>query len=348
MAAAWQCGTATRVIAASINPTVWGFQMIMSKTLAASCFAIVMLAPVGNDAWPQTTRTIKLVVAVAPGGTSDTIARLLADQIGRTQGVTMIVENRPGAGTVIATEAVSRATPDGNTILLMASSFVINPHLKKLAYDPLASFEPICQLTRSPHLVLVSDASPYRTLAELLDAARAKPGELTMASNGPATGQHIAFEMLKRAAGIDMTYVPYSGGVPVINTLLGNHVTAAIADYGDAVQQLKAGKLRPLATASRARIELLPEVPTIAEAGYKDFEVEGSQGIVAPAKTPKESIAQLIDWFTVALQTPMVTGSLEKLGLISVRNCGSQFADYLRKRYEEYGRIIREAHIKAR
>jgi tripartite-type tricarboxylate transporter receptor subunit TctC len=320
--------------------------MITSKSLAASCFAIVMLALAGDEAWPQTTRTIKVFVPVAPGGTMDTLARLVADQIGRTHDVTMIVENRPGAGTVIATEAVSRAVPDGNTILMMASSFVINPNLKKLSYDPLTSFEPICQLVRSPHLVVVNDASPYRTLADLLDAARAKPGELTMASNGPATGQHIAFETLKRAANINMIYVPYSGGPPTINAILGNHVTAAIADYGDMAEQLKARKLRPLAIASRARIEPLPEVPTIAESGYKDYEVEGSLGVVAPAKTPKASVAQLIDWFTAALQAPLVAASLEKLGLMAVRNCGSDFAAYLRKRYEEYGRVIRETNIK--
>jgi tripartite-type tricarboxylate transporter receptor subunit TctC len=314
----------------------------------AILLSIISATVTHDDASSQSARTIKLVVGVAPGGTSDTLARLLADEIGRMQGVTMIVENRPGAGTVIATEAVSRAMPDGNTILFMASSFVINPHLKKLSYDPLTSFEPICQLARSPHLVLVNDASPYRGLADLLNAARAKPGELTMASNGPATGQHIAFELLKRAAGIDMTYVPYSGSVPVVNALLGNHVAAGIADYGDAGQLLKAGKLRPLATASRARIEALPDVPTIAESGYKDYEKEGSQGIVAPAKTPKESVVQLIDWFAAALQTPAVAASIEKLGLLEVRNCGADFAAYLRKAYDEYGRIIREANIKAR
>jgi tripartite-type tricarboxylate transporter receptor subunit TctC len=318
--------------------------------LAAGAAILTALSGTTPDrgAWSQAARTIKLVVAVAPGGTSDTLARLLADQIGRTHGVTMIVENRPGAGTVIATEAVSRAVPDGNTILMMASSFVINPNLKKLSYDPLTSFEPICQLVRSPHLVVVNNASPYRTLADLLDAARAKPGQLTMASNGPATGQHIAFETLKRAADLNMTYVPYSGGTPVINALLGNHVTAAIADYGDMAEQLKARKLRPLAIASRARIEQLPDVPTIAESGYKDYEVEGSLGIVAPAKTPKASVAQLIDWFAAALQTPMVTASIDKLGLIAVRNCGTDFAAYLHKRYDEYARMIREANIKAR
>jgi tripartite-type tricarboxylate transporter receptor subunit TctC len=327
-------------------------RLTLSKFLhlltGATLLAILSVMAPDHSAWSESKRTVKLVVGVAPGGGSDTLARLLADQISQAQGVTMIVENRPGAGTVIATEGVSRAIPDGGTILLIASSYIINPSLKKLSYDPLTSFEPICQLTRSPHLVVVNDASPYRTLADLLNAAHVKPGELTMASNGPATGQHIAFEALKRAADVNMTYVPYSGDAPVINALLGNHVTAGIADYVDMAEQLKARKLRPLAIASRARIEQLPDVPTIAESGYKGYEVEGSQGTVAPAKTPKANVAQLIDWFTAALQTPMVSTSLEKLGLIAVRNCGTDFAYYLRKRYEEYGRIIREANIKAR
>ena len=312
----------------------------------ATILAILSLTAPNQGAWSQAARTVKLVVGVAPGGTSDTLARLLADQIGQAQGVAMVVENRPGAGTAIATEAVSRAVPDGNTILFVASSFIINPHLKKLSYNPLTSFEPICQLARSPHLVVVNDASPYRTLADLVDAARAKPGELTMASNGPATGQHIAFETLKHAAEFNLTYVPYAGSPPTVNALLGNHVTAAIADYGDMAELIKARKLRPLAIASRERIEQLPDVPTIAESGYKGYEVEGSQGIVAPAKTSKASVAQLINWFGTALQTPMISARLEKLGLIAVRNCGTDFADYLRKRYEEYGRIIHEAKIK--
>ena len=172
-----------------------------------------------------------------------------------------------------------------------ANSLVINPILRKVNYDPLTSFEPVCYLVSSPQVVVVNSASPYRTLGELIAAARAKPGDLTFASVGPATTQHIGIEQVKHAAGIDMTHVPYTGGAPAINALLGEHVTAVFANYSEVVEQLKAGKLRALVTTSRGRIEPLPNVPTMEELGYKDFEVEVWFGILAPAKTPKSDVA---------------------------------------------------------
>jgi len=290
-------------------------------------------------------RQIKMVVPVAPGGPFDVLARLLADEIGRARGPTMLIESRPGAGTAIGTEAVSRAAPDGNTILFMANSFVINPHLRKLNYDPLTSFEPICYLVRSPHILAVSSASPYRTVADLAAAARARRGELTVAANGPATGQHFGFEMLKRAAGIDMTFVPYPGSAPAVNALLGAHVTTAFADYSTVVEQIKAGHLRALATGTRTRIETLPDVPAIAES-YEDFVSEGWLGIVAPAKTPQETVSQLIGWFTAALQSPEVKAKRVAQGLFPVGTCGADFGAFLRKGYDDYGRVMREANIR--
>src|SRR5262249_6969753 len=156
--------------------------------------------------------------------------------------------------------------------------------------------EPICHLTRSPNVVAVHPASPYRTLADLIDAARKKPGEVTMAVNGPATSQHIGFEMLKRATGVNFTYVPFNGGGPSVNALLGQHVESLFVNFPSAAEQIKSGRLRPLAVASRARIEPLPELPTIAESGYPDFEEDVWLGVVAPAKTPKEIVSQLATW----------------------------------------------------
>jgi tripartite-type tricarboxylate transporter receptor subunit TctC len=306
----------------------------------------ILIAPTGHGAWSQAPRTIRMIVPVAAGGPFDIRARLLADQIGRTHGATLLIENRPGAGTAIATEAVSRATPDGNTILFMANSFVINSNLKKLNYDPLTSFEPICYLARSPHLIVVNRASPYHSLADLVNAARAKPGELTMAGNGPATGQHLGFEMLRRASNIDMTFVPYPGSAPAVNAILGAHVTAAFADYAAVAQQMKAGSLRALAAATRMRIETLPDVPTVAES-YEDFVSEGWLGLVAPAKTPKETVSQLVSWFSAAVQVPEVKAKLIAQGLFPVGTCGADFGELIRKRYDDYGRIIREANIKA-
>jgi tripartite-type tricarboxylate transporter receptor subunit TctC len=308
---------------------------------------VLSVALAGHGALSQSSRTIKIVVPFAPGGAADTLARLLAERISRAQALAMVVENRPGAGSVIGTEAVSRATPDGNTVLMMGNSFLINPNLKKLNFDPLISFEPICYLVSSPNVIVANSASPYRTLSDLLSAARTKPGELTLASTAPATSQHIAFELLKRAANVDITHVPFAGAAPAVTALLGEHVTSVLADYAAVAEQLNAGKLRALATTSRTRAEPLPNVPTVAEFGYAGYEANSWQGLVAPANTPKETVSQLAGWFTTAMQVPEVEAKLVVQGLYPVGICGADFSAFLRKQYADYGRAIREANIKA-
>ena len=317
----------------------------MPAILALVFMLLVTLS--GHPAWSQAARTIKIVVAIPPGGAGDILARVLAQQIGRTQGLSMVIENRPGAANIIGTEAVSHAAPDGNTLLLITATFVLNPHLRKLNYDPFTSFESICYLARTPTVIFVNSLSTYRTLADLMKAARAKPGELTLAATGPATPAQMAFEMLKRAANVDMTFVPYPGGATVVTAVLGEHVTSALSDYPGAAEQLKAGKLRALAVAAETRIEALPDVPTVAEAGYKNSGLDLWFGLAAPAKTPKQTISELADWFTAAMQAPDVKAKLAIQGLYPVGMCGMDFARYLRKQYDDFGRIIREANIKA-
>jgi tripartite-type tricarboxylate transporter receptor subunit TctC len=175
----------------------------------AAAVAVLSVPLFNQSAWSQTARIIKIVVPFAPGGVTDVLARLLADQIGRAHGVTVVVENRAGAGSVIGTEAVSRAAADGNTLLLTTADF-ISPRQIKLNFDPVTSFEPICYLVDSPTVLAVNSAAPYRTLGSLLDAARAKPGDVTLASAGPETVLQVAFEMLKREAHVNMTFIPYS------------------------------------------------------------------------------------------------------------------------------------------
>jgi tripartite-type tricarboxylate transporter receptor subunit TctC len=297
----------------------------------------------------QALRTIKLVVATPLGGPTDILAHLLAEQIGRalgrTQGLMVVIENSPGADGIIGAEAVSRAPPDGNTLLMTGNAFVINPHLQQVYYDPLTSFEPICYLSNSPAVIVVNDDSPYRTLADLVNAARAKPGDLTMASFGPAGILRIGVEMLKRDADINVAYVPYSGEIPAVNALLGGRVTAVIASYRGVAERLKAGTLRALAATSPKRIESLPDVPTVAEAGYKDYEAEARLWLFAPAKTPRETVSQLIAWFTAVMQAPEVKSKLLIEGLNPVGMCGADFRNYVRKQYDEYGRVIRGSKI---
>jgi tripartite-type tricarboxylate transporter receptor subunit TctC len=323
-------------------------QFVQAAARAGTLFILSALAIAPTDrAWSQTPATIKIIVPFAAGGAADFFARVVADQVGRMRGPTIIVENRPGAGSVIGAEAVARAAPDGGTLLLNTKEAIILPHLRKVSYDPLASFEPICLLVSSPTVISVNVASPYRTLADLFDAARARPAELTLASSGPASPFQIGFEMLKRAANIDMTFVPYPGVAPAVNAILGAHVDSALTTYSSVAEQLKAGKLRALAAASKMRIEALPDLPTLSELGYGNFDVDIWDGLVAPAKTRKETIAQLSALFAAATRAPEVKAKLAPQGLYPVDSvCGPEFDALLRRQYEEYGRIIREANIK--
>jgi tripartite-type tricarboxylate transporter receptor subunit TctC len=313
----------------------------------AALTAIFIAAPAfGSHAWAQTTRTIKIVVPFPPGGGADIMTRLLAERIGPAMSSTVVVENRVGAGSVIGTEAVLRAAPDGNTLLINTPNLVIAAHLRKLNYDALTSFEPICELVSSPTVIVVNIASPYRTLADLLSAARVRPGNLTIASVGPATTLHFSSEKLMRATNTNMTYIPFSGTGPTVNALLGDHVTAVFAEYPAVGEQIEAGKLRALATGSPNRIEPLPQVPTVAESGYPGFEVDLWWGVFAPASTPRERVSELATSFAAAVQAPEMRAKLIALGFYPVGMCGVNFAAYLRRQYDEYGRIIREANIK--
>jgi len=315
--------------------------------LAVVAVAVFWVSLSGHGAWSQATRTIKIVVAASPGGSLDFLARVLGEQIGQAEGQTVLIEDRGGGGGVIGAEAVWRTTPDGKTMLMTSPDLLVGQHLRKLNFDLLTGFEPICYLVNVPTVIAVNSSAPYQTLSELLSAARAKPGDLTLASIGPATVFQIAIESLKRAAKVDMTFIPYPGGAPVLNALLGEHVTSGFFSYSTMAEQIRAGKLRALATASRTRIEPLPEVPTVAESGYKDYEMDYWYGVLASARTPKNAISQLADLFVAALKAPEVKGKLVAQALYPVGICGADFAALLRKQYDGYGRAIRETNIKA-
>src|SRR5262245_38758342 len=285
----------------------------LAGALAAAAF--LALLSVGHHASAQTARTIRIVVPFPAGGSADILARLLGEHIAKNQGVAVVIENRPGGGASIAYEAVARAAPDGNTLVINANSLVINPYFRKVNYDPLTSFTPVCYLLSSPNLIVVNSSSPYRTLDDYLAAARARPGELAFATVGPATTQHIGFEQFRRLANINVVYVPYQGGAPAITALLGGHVSAALANYSEAVEQLNAGKLRALASLTRARLSPLPDVPAVDEMGFKDFSVEAWFGVLAPAKLSKEMASELASWFKAAMQVYEIRARLANLGL---------------------------------
>jgi tripartite-type tricarboxylate transporter receptor subunit TctC len=273
--------------------------------------ALVLVAAAARDGGSQ-NKTIRIVVPYTPGSGPDILSRLMGEAIGNEHGPAVVVENRPGGGTVIGTEVVERAEPDGGMVLLVANSFVINPALKRGNYEVAKDFAPVCYLASTPMVLVVQGASPYKTLADLIAAARAKPGELAFASGGPASSLHIAIEVLRRAADIAITYVPFGGTAPAISALLGGHVTAVWADYPTVVSQ---------------------------------YEADIFYGIVAPAKTPAGTLTQLSATFSMALQAPGMTPKLAKEGLFPVGTCGAPFGTYMRRLGDDYARIIREANI---
>jgi tripartite-type tricarboxylate transporter receptor subunit TctC len=239
-----------------------------------------------------------------------------------------------------------RAAPDGNTVLLVANSFVVNPALKPQNYDVATSFDPVCYLAATPMVLVVQSSSPYKKLDDLLAAARAKPGELSLAA-APQSSLHVAFEVMKRSANINMTFVPFPGTAPAINTLMGGHVAAVFADYPTVVSHLKSGTLRGLVTASGKRNPALPDVPTFAEAGLVKYEADIFYGIVAPAKMPPDMLKQLQDWFSRALKAADMQPKLSQQGLFPVGMCGTPFGDFMGKMVAEYTRVVRETGMKA-
>jgi tripartite-type tricarboxylate transporter receptor subunit TctC len=308
--------------------------------------AVCAAAVAASGAFAQSSRQIKFIVPFPAGGGGDVLTRMVAEKWAQMHGVATVIENRPGAATVLGVEATSRAAPDGNTLGTVANSFIIHPNFKKLSYDPLTSFEPVCLLASSPQVIVVNSSSPYKTLTEWLDAARAKPGELSHASVGPASPQHIAFEQLKLMAKASITFVPFNGNTPALNALLGGHVGSVMSNYSEAAELVSAGKLRALAVASAKRVEGWPNVPTAAEQGFKGYAVEAWYGLVAPAKTAKDKVAELSKWCAEAMLAPELKSKWDLQGLAPVGSSSEEFSTHLRQQSDGYARVIREANIK--
>jgi tripartite-type tricarboxylate transporter receptor subunit TctC len=315
------------------------------KKLAVALAATILFAVSGLAAWAQGGRTIRIILPFPAGGPADIMARLVVQQVGSVGGPTMVVENHPGAASEIGTELVSKATPDGDTLGIVTPSFVVLPHFRKLNYDPLKDFTPICELASFPPLLVVNSQSPYHSLGDLIDAAHAHPGTLTLGTIGVGSVTELVFEMLKRATKANITFVPFTGYTPAIQAVLGNQITAVLADYSSVQAELQGGKLRALATTSSKRVSSLPNVPTVAEAGFNGVETELYVGVAAPAKTPATKISELTQWFTTALQAPQINTKFSALGFFSGGQCGADFAAILHKDYEKYGQIVREAHL---
>jgi tripartite-type tricarboxylate transporter receptor subunit TctC len=320
------------------------------KTWIVAAFAAA-LAALAPGAFAQTaypTRTITMVVGFAPGGGTDTVARIVAQKVGASVGQSVIVENKPGAGGNVATGDVARSAPDGYTILLgSVGSLAVAPHLvAKLPYDPLKDLAPITMAVEFANVLVVQPSLPA-TLAEFVKLAKAKPGTLTYGSSGIGGAGHLAGELLRIVAGIDIVHVPYKGGGPAMQGMLGGQVSAIFATPVTAVPHLRAGKIRAVATTGASRSALLPEVPTIAESGYPGYEATNWYAFLAPAGTPKPVLERLHRELVQALKAPDVRDSLDKQGMEAKPGTPEELAKYMERELATWGRVVREAKIQA-
>lgn len=309
------------------------------KTMFAGLIAVMMWQPCMANA-----KDLTIVVPFAAGGGIDIFARLFAEDIGQ-KGNTVVVENRPGASSMIGTDYVARSKPNGETVLISSNSTLITPRLRKTSVDPLTDLLPVCNLAESPQLILVNQDSPYLRLGDLVEAARSRPGQLAIASNGPASTQHLVAEMFKHSAGIDMIYVPFNGGAPAVNALLGNQVTALAANYSEVHGQIDAGTLRPLATTMGRRIPSALQIPTAREEGF-DFDITSWHGIELASKTSAADADRIRDLFMNSLESPTLQAKLAIHQYLPTGLCGPPVASFMRQQSDEIARIAALAGIR--
>jgi tripartite-type tricarboxylate transporter receptor subunit TctC len=319
--------------------------------LAANLFAAlaVLLAPQtvsAQSSYPS--RPVKILVGFTPGTAPDLAARILADRFSEVWGTPFVVENVPGAGSNVATERVAKAAADGTTLLMGGNpSLVINPSLyEKLPFDPIKDFAPISQVFIATNVLAVPIESPVRTVAELVALAKAQPGKLSYAHAGVGTSQHLAAELFKYRAQVDITPVPYRGSTALMPDLLAGRINMSFANIVNVLPLAREGKLRALAITSIKRSGLAPELPTMAESGFPGFEAVPWFGLLAPAGTPKDVLDKLHNETVKTLGMPEVRKKFDELGLEPVGNTPAEFAAIIRKETPEWAKVIKDAGIK--
>ena len=319
------------------------------KQISGLMFGLFALLIVGSPA-AQTTypeKPIRMVVGFPPGSAPDTVARLLAQKFAAAWAKPVLIDNVTGAAGNIATERVAKAAPDGYTLgLLAGGQLVINPSLYKLAFDPVKDFAPVSQVTVSPNVLVVHNAVPTKSVKELVALAKAQPGGLTFASSGSGSANHMAAELFKSVAGLDILHIPYKGLTAAIPDLLGGRVTMMFIPTSTVLPLAREGKLRALAVTSLRRAPTFPELPTIAESGYPGFDATLWYGLLAPARTPATIVGKLHLETVKALALPDLRAKLADLGLEGIGNSPDEFAAVIRSEIPKWAKVIKELGIK--
>jgi tripartite-type tricarboxylate transporter receptor subunit TctC len=314
----------------------------------AAVFALVF-APAGGKALaqPYPSKFVRIIVPFPPGGPSDIIARILGQKLSEKWGRPVVVENRPGAGGNLGSELVAKAAPDGYTLLFAANSHAINATLyTNLPYDAVKDFTPVSQVASYALVLVVPTSSPLRSLKELVTLAKSKPGQLNFASASPGTPTHLAMELFKGVAGIDVVHIPYAGAAAATTELVGAQVQMMFNNPVSALPQIKAGKLRPLAVTGRKRSGLLPDVPTVEEQGYPGFEAGTWYGVLGPAGLPKPIVAKIEGDIIDALRAPDVRERLVAQLVEPLGTTAEQFAAVMKAEVAKWEKVIKAANLR--
>ncbi len=321
------------------------------RTAAIACAAGVGLAAAPDSASAQTqtypVKPIRLVVTFAPGGTTDIQARMLVDKLAPRLGQQILIENRGGAGGNIGMEIVARAPADGYTLVItVVGTWAVNPHLYKLPYDVQKDFAPIAHVATTPGVLVIHPSLPAKTVRDLVALARKRPGELSYGTAGLGSFTHISAELFAATTGTRMTHVPYKGSGPVMTDLAGGHIQLSFASAVPAMPQIQSGRLRALATTGSKRLSVLPDLPTVAEAGVAGYESSTWTATAAPARTPPAVIERLNREINAVLQLPDIQEKSAGMGSVITGGTPEWFADYLRTELVKYGKLVKQAGIK--
>jgi tripartite-type tricarboxylate transporter receptor subunit TctC len=320
-----------------------------STTARVACFVSCILASFAFTASAQTypAKTVRVVVPFAPGGGIDLVARVISQRLQESIGQPFIVDNRPGGGGIVGSEAVATARADGYTLLAVPISHAANVSLTKLSFDPIADFAPIVHIASAPNVVLVHPSLPVKTIGEFVRLARQHPGQLSYASSGNGSSTHLAAELFKMLAKVDLLHVPYKGGGLALTDLLGGQVSMYIASLPAAMPHVRSGKLKGLAVTSTARANALPDMPTVVEAGVSGYEYVGWYGMLAPAGTPPMIIDRLNAETNKILRQPAIVEKLAADGAQPVGGTPAQFGDHIRNEIAKWAKVVMHARMRA-